>query len=300
MIAVAEGMNVVAASCSDIAERSAEAGLFADKIFRCRELHVGRIAFKRRHRQSCPFRKCCVIGKIVAALARRAAMRIENHVEAERLRRLRDAQPRALRRGLDMSAVADQFYRVGHGNCGHRRAGQARRIDRTRDHRCRNEGPRGVMDQHDVGRLARERFQPGADRGLASRAASGRRLVAHVADRLVEHRGIVGVDDRLHGKDLWMAAKRLHRPRNHGSAADGTVLLWPAGPGTKPAAGGDNDSGSPFGCRHRDLSGAIREVKPGVGPGGAQPLSRCHVKTEGFPIAVRILLHCTCKIARTV
>jgi hypothetical protein len=34
--------------------------------------------------------------------------------------------------------------------------------------------------------------------------------------------------------------------------------------------------------------------------GGAQPLSRCHMKTEGFPIAVRILLHCTCKIARTV
>ena len=168
-------------------------------------------------------------------------------------------------------AVADQFYRVGHGNRRHRRAGQARGIDRARDHRCRDERPRGVMDQHDVRRLARERFQSGADRGLPGRAAIGGGLVAHVADSLVEHRRIVGVEDRLHRKDLWMAAKRLHRPRNHGSAADRTVLLWPAGPGTKPAAGGDNDSGSPFRCRHRDLSGAIREVKPGVSPAAHSP-----------------------------
>ncbi len=283
MIAVAEGMNVVAASCPDIAERSTKASLFANKIFRCRELHVGRIAFKGRHRQSRPFRKRGVIGKIVAALARRAAMRIENDIVAKRLRRLRDAQPRALRRGLDMSAVADQFYRVGHGNRRHRSAGQARGIDRTRNHRRRDEGPRGVMDQHDVGRLARERFQSGADRSLPGCAASGGRLVAHVADSLVEHRGIVGVEDRLHRKDLWMAAKRLHRPRNHRSAADRAVLLWPSRPGTKPAAGGDNDSGSPFRCRHRDLSGTIREEKPGVSPAAHSPYHAVIVKTERFP-----------------
>jgi hypothetical protein len=40
--------------------------------------------------------------------------------------------------------------------------------------------------------------------------------------------------------------------------------------------------------------------KTGVSPAGAQPLSRRQAKTEGFPIAVRILLHCTCKTAKTV
>ena len=113
MIAVAEGVNVVAVAGPDIAEHGAEAGFFADKIFRCRQFHVCRIAFKCRHRQSRPFRERGVIGEIAAALARGAAMGIENHVEPERLRRLRDAQPRALRRCFDVSVVVDQLDGIG-------------------------------------------------------------------------------------------------------------------------------------------------------------------------------------------
>ena len=131
MIAVAKGMNVVAGSCSDIAEHGAEASFFTDEIFRGRELHVGRIAFKRRHRQSRPFRQRRIVGEIVAAVARRAAMRIENDIVAKRLRRLRDAQPRALRRRFDVSGFSDQLDGVGNGNRRHRRAGQARGIDRA-------------------------------------------------------------------------------------------------------------------------------------------------------------------------
>ena len=103
MIAVAEGMDVVAGAGPDIAERRAKAGFFADEIFRRRQFHVGRIAFKGRHRQSRPFGKCRVVGEIAAALARGAAMGIENDVEPERLRRLRDSQPRTLRRCLDVA-----------------------------------------------------------------------------------------------------------------------------------------------------------------------------------------------------
>ena len=103
MIAVAEGVNVVAGPGSDIAERGAEAGFLANKIFRCRQFHVCRIAFKGRHRQSRPFGQRGVVGEIAAAIARRAAMGIENHVEAECLRRLRDAQPRALGRRFDIA-----------------------------------------------------------------------------------------------------------------------------------------------------------------------------------------------------
>ena len=130
-IAVAEGMNVVAGAGSDIAERSTEASLFANEIFRCRELHVGRIALKRRHRQSRPFRKGCVVGEIVATIARRAAMRIENDIVAKRLRRLRDAQPRTLRRGFDVSVIADQLDGVADGNRRHRRTRQAGGVDRA-------------------------------------------------------------------------------------------------------------------------------------------------------------------------
>ena len=103
MIAVAEGVDVVAGAGPDIAEHGAEAGFLADEIFRGRQFHVGRIAFKGRHRQSRPFGQRGIVGEIAAALARGAAMRVENHVEAESLRRLRDAQPRALRRRFDIA-----------------------------------------------------------------------------------------------------------------------------------------------------------------------------------------------------
>ena len=49
--------------------------------------------------------------------------------------------------------------------------------------------------------------------------------VAQRADGLVEHRGVVGIENRLHRKDLRMPAKRLHRPEDHGLAADRAILL---------------------------------------------------------------------------
>ena len=113
MIAVAEGVNVVTRPGSDVAEQAGEAGFFADEIFRCRQFHVRRIAFKGRHRQSRPFRKRRIVGEIAAALARRAAMGFENNIKAERLWCLRDSQAGALRRRLDVSASVDQLDRVG-------------------------------------------------------------------------------------------------------------------------------------------------------------------------------------------
>ena len=66
------------------------------------EFHVRRIALECRHRQSRPFGQRGVVGEIAAALARSAAMSVENHVETERLRRLCDPQaaraPASLRR----------------------------------------------------------------------------------------------------------------------------------------------------------------------------------------------------------
>ncbi len=91
VVAVAESMNVVAAAGSDIAEHGAETGFFADKIFRSCQFHVGRIAFKGCHRQSRPLGKRGVIGEVAAATGGRAAMGVENHIEPERLRGLRNS-----------------------------------------------------------------------------------------------------------------------------------------------------------------------------------------------------------------
>ncbi len=178
MIALAKGMNVVAVSGSDIAEHGTEASFLADKVFRCRQFHVGRIAFKCRHRQSRPFRKRRVVGEIAAPVARRAAMGVENHIEPERLRRLRDTQPRALRRRFDVSAAVDQFDGIGDRYRGNGRAGAAGGFDRARNQRRRDEWPCGVVDQNDIRRLAGERFKSGVYRGLARCPAGCRRLVA--------------------------------------------------------------------------------------------------------------------------
>src|SRR5947207_15534371 len=107
MIAFAEGVNVITASRPDIAEHGAEASFLADKIFRRCQFHVCRIAFKCRYRQSRPFRECRIVGEIAAAVARGAAMGIENDVKAKRLRRLRDSQACTLGCRLDIPGLAD-------------------------------------------------------------------------------------------------------------------------------------------------------------------------------------------------
>ncbi len=78
MIAGAEGMDVVTRGAANIA-RHLYFG--ARKIVRCRELHVGSIAFKGRNRQSRPLRDRGVVGEVVAAVLGGAAMRRQNGVE---------------------------------------------------------------------------------------------------------------------------------------------------------------------------------------------------------------------------
>ena len=107
-----------------------------------------------------------------------------------------------------------------------RRAGAAGGIDRARNHRRRHEGPRGVVDQNDVGLLRRQRLEAGMHRGLTRRAAIGGRLVAQSRDSLVEDRGVIGIHHRLHGKHVRMPAERLHGAEDHGLSADRRDIAW--------------------------------------------------------------------------
>ena len=83
MIAIAESVHIIAAAGSDVAERRIEARFLAREIFRCREFHVGSIAFESCDRQSHPFGERGVVGEIVAALTFGAAMRVQDRIEAE-------------------------------------------------------------------------------------------------------------------------------------------------------------------------------------------------------------------------
>jgi len=250
VIAVTEGVNVVAIAGSDIAEHGAEAGFFANEILRGGQLHVGRIAFKGRHRQSRPFRKRGVVGEIAPALAGGTAMRLENHVEPERLRRLRHAQPRPLRSRFDVSGVADQLDGVGDRDSWYRRAGARRRVDRPRDQSGRDEWSRRVVDQHDVGLLAGEGFQAGMHRGLAGCPASCRRRVGQCAYGIQKHGNVVRIQNRLHGMDLRMPAERFHGTENHRLSANRAVLFRSPRAGAEPAPGCDKDGCSPWCFRH--------------------------------------------------
>ena len=105
-------------------------------------------------------------------------MGVENHFEPERLRCLRDPQPRAFRRRFDVSVAVNQLDGIGDRYRGNGRAGTACGLDRARNQRRRDEWPGGVVDQNDIRLVAGERFKSGMHRGLARCAASCRRLVA--------------------------------------------------------------------------------------------------------------------------
>src|SRR5260370_28322228 len=106
------------------------------------------------------------------------------------------------------------------------------------------------MNETDTRLLAGEPSQPGMNRSLARCPAIGRRLVAQRVDGGIESRCVIGIQNRLHRKDLWMAAKRLHRPENHGFPADRTILFRSARAGTKPASGCDENGCSPLWFGH--------------------------------------------------
>src|SRR6266853_1998157 len=138
-------------------------------------------------------------------------------------------------------ATVNQLDGIGDRYRGNGRAGTACSLDCARNNRRRDEWPRGVVDQNDIGLLAGKRFKSGMHRGLARCAANCRRLVAQLADGIVEDSRVVGIQHRLHGEDLRMAAKWLHRPEDHGLTADRTILLRSPRTGTKPSSGCDKD-----------------------------------------------------------
>ena len=101
VIAVAELVDVEAEAGAHVAERG-ELGRFgAGEILVGGELHVAGLALERGHLESGPFGQRGIVGEILAAGRLRAPMRLEQGRKAEGLRRLHDAQMRAVERAGD-------------------------------------------------------------------------------------------------------------------------------------------------------------------------------------------------------
>ena len=109
-----------------------------------------------------------------------------------------------------------------------------------------HEGPRRVMDQHDLEAALRQRLKPPQHGSLPRRSArDGRselRLLTAGDSRLIGL-GIIGMDDNLHGSYAVMREEGIERPRQHSPAAEPRVLLGKIAAEARSAAGRDDDDG---------------------------------------------------------
>ena len=170
------------------------------------------LALEYRDTQAGPFGQRGIVGKILAAFAGSAAMRIEQGRVGERLRRLHGAQRGAVERGGDTRSSSSTSFTVSvTGRPGTAAPLVRRGRDGAADQRRRGERPRGVVHQHDRGRgfraapPARPAPKPAASRRPA-RAAQ-----IEPCGGGGKTGGIVGMDHRLDQVDFADARANTRR-----------------------------------------------------------------------------------------
>ena len=176
VIAVGEGVDVEPVARPHVAQCRQRAGkAFADgEIGRIGQLHIVGLSWKDEQGMTGPFGDRTIIGQRGHAGCCGAPVRGEDQLEIEGLRRLHGAQMRA-RGGLrHASAVVHCLDRVGDRHAGHGRAMLGRRGDRAVDQVRGGEGPRGIVDQHDVRLCPAQGLETVATRCLAAVAADRR------------------------------------------------------------------------------------------------------------------------------
>ena len=147
----------------------------ARKIVVGRHFHVAGFAFEHADAVAGPFGKRGVVGKAFEPGCGGAPMRIEDQIESESLRRLHDAQPAAVERFGDHRRGVDRFHGVGDDDARHRGAGRLAGGDGAIDQSAAEKRARRVVNENELRRARRERFEPGAHRRLSRRAARNRR-----------------------------------------------------------------------------------------------------------------------------
>ena len=119
-------------------------------------------------------------------------------------------------------------------------------LDRARDEGRGGEGPRRVVDEHDIQLRCGEGLEPGQNALLTGRAADRRRperrrgARRQMRHRLVIKRAVVGPDDHRYGREWKARGQRLERMHDERTASATEILLRPicAEPHA-PAAGDD-------------------------------------------------------------
>ena len=216
-------------------------------------------------------------GGVVGGAGRGGAVQSEQQRKVERLRGLRPVQPGARHRFDDAVAGVAAFQRIGdrHRRNGARRLLQCREQRRHRARRHVRAG--GVVHQHHLRRVRRQRFQPGAHAVLAGGAAGHDRQECHSGQRGADG---VRVADRL--DEVQPGRQPVNRMADHGAAGKGQVLLGRLGAETAAGAGGDEkqgDAGTGHALPHRTTQaglaiGAARRCRPREFPPANDAASR--------------------------
>ena len=141
-------------------------GFHAGEVLRPGDLHIALRAGHQRHGQARGLEQ----GGIVGGAGIPGAMGLAQRGVAEGLRRLGAEQSLSWHR-LHDAPVRAALERVRHGLGRDGAGGIVQRGQQGRDGAGRDDGTCGVMHQHDVGRVGRQRLQPGTHAGRAGGAA---------------------------------------------------------------------------------------------------------------------------------
>ena len=142
-----------------------------------------------------------------------------------------------------------------------------RRLDRPRDEFRRREGPRGVVDEHNVGLGGRKSLEPGQHALLARCAANGRRPErsrgrrGKMRERLVIKRAVVGVDHDLHRRKRPGCGQGLERVGDKRAPGAIEILLRPRRAEPEAPARGDDQKRYPC-CRQWSAPTIGRDAFP--------------------------------------
>ncbi len=211
------------------------------------DLAQPRIALHHHHLQPGPFGHRGIVAELHLRHAGGAPVRLHDGGETEGLRRLRGAQQRARRRGGDDAMFVHLLDGVHHLQAGNGAVMLLQRRQQPVDDIRRQEGPRGIVDQHHLRRAAlllRKRHQAVEHALLARRSAHDGRAHRQPPRGVGEIILLSGADDHPH-----RANRRMRQQRQQGMAQQRlpghlNVLLRPVLPGAAARAGGNDECGN--------------------------------------------------------
>ena len=229
------------------AKRSQQMTLCPKDVLSGRHLDIALVAFDHGHGKTGGFGHRGVVGHGVAL---ETAMRLENAVEHESLRRLRAVESTPVH-GLADEIALDPLQRIRDRQSGHGALMPIERPDHAPDHVFIGERAGAIVDQHLVRRPFQQAFQPETARILTRCTAGDRRHQVQAGSRFLIERSVIGMDDDAHPGDIGVIDEPLHRVPKEMLAAKPGILFRNLAAETLPAPRRDDDGNAA--CHTRSL-----------------------------------------------